>query len=279
MFLLLRWYARPTASSGFTVQGRGHALNKLTNVVILIPAQRGSADLVRTYRAGRPRAEWFRGLTLVLALSVPVGVWVARNKTVFGDWTGDSFKLRIQHWSLKQGGLFDHPLTTPGGQYFFWTSLIPSFWYGDVSWRTARIPPLWIRAVSIGLSPVLVLAGAVRSAVRPASVLELPLALAVSFLVVAFAVLSLVVVSMIFDFSKVSFPSRDYPYLFCGRLLLGTLVPFLALLVTGIDAISFGRPLVWHVLFGIVCLTEAVDQYSMLRLMLPSSFNWFHLPH
>jgi Predicted membrane protein (DUF2142) len=279
-YLLLRWLDRPSAVSAF-VAGLAVAatiLNKLTNIVILIPC--GIVlllDLQRCRREARPAVAWLRSLILVLTVSVLVGGWVARNRSLFGDWTGDSFKLYVQHWKLKKAGIFEHPLVSLRGQSFFWTMLIPSFWFGDVSWRAQSIPPEWIRWLAIVLSPTLVLAAAAQLGANRDS-LRSPLTIAVSLLVVGFAVLSLIVVSMIFDFTNAPFPSGDAPYLFCGRLLLGVLVPFLTLLITGIQYVSGGRARAGHVLFGVLCLMVIADQYAMLQVMLPSPFNWFHLP-
>jgi hypothetical protein len=280
-YLLLRWSDRPDMPLGVAAGLATAAviLVKLTNLVILVPcAILLLRHLVLSRRSERWSAAWLQVFVLVAAVSLPVAAWMVRNRLVLGDWTGDAFKLRILGWSMRREGWFDHPLLTAPGESVFWTKLVPSFWFGDVSWRQDTIPPHWLSVVSIALSPVLLVAAALGFLRRPGSSGN-PVAIGLCLVVVSLSLLSLVALSMVFDFGSCPFPSRDFPYLFCGRLILGMLVPFLTIMTAGADVLSFGHVNLRRAFIGIVCLMMLVDQYRMLDLMLPSHFNWFHLPH
>ncbi len=58
----------------------------------------------------------------------------------------------------------------------------------------------------------------------------------VNLLVVVLSVLLMAWLSISFDFGTCPYPSREHPYFVSGRLILGALVPFLALYVQGLVA-------------------------------------------
>ena len=75
-------------------------------------------------------------------------------------------------------------------------------------------------------------------------------------------------------------PSRDHPYVFAGRLMLGTLVPFVMSYLTGLDGILTKTRLRLPrlVVAGVLALTMVVSEALLSAPVFGSKYNWFHLP-
>ena len=90
----------------------------------------------------------------------------------------------------------------------------------------------------------------------------------------------LVSVSLAYDFGADGYPSRESPYLVSGRLILGALVPFLIMYLSGLEWL-FGwlrlRGARVPVLIAMVVLMGIV-QIFYLAPVFASQYNWFHLP-
>ncbi len=72
-------------------------------------------------------------------------VW---TKFHFGDLTGSTAKIGLLGWTRKPfGDWWQHPIFTPRGLWVFWSSLIASFWRGEVNWHGRPLswgPCRWI---------------------------------------------------------------------------------------------------------------------------------------
>ena len=102
----------------------------------------------------------------------------------------------------------------------------------------------------------------------------------VNVLVFAAGVGMLAVLSLIFDFGTFSYPSRELPFFTSGRLIGAALLPFMALLVYGLDALIARTALRGH---GVLILTDLALMLVLVQLVLSigaisSPYNWFHLP-
>ncbi len=84
--------------------------------------------------------------------------------------------------------------------------------------------------------------------------------------------------SIIYDFHKCFYPSREYPYFTSGRLMLGALIPFLLLFVFGLDHVlsGFGNAGKFLVLAAII-LFMLISEIITDWLVFSSQYNWFHM--
>lgn len=213
--------------------------------------------------------------TLCLTAFLPIALWITWVRTNFGDFTGDGGKAAVIGWTAKPFSLWwDHPIFSPHGFWTFWSDLALRFWKGEFMWHGAQIAwPLGniyypiLTLIILGLAAIRLFRknGAERAA--------LGLAL-VSFLA---SVGFLMLISIKFDFGHCVYPSRAFPYLTAGRLIIGELVPFAVLFVYGIVGLlePLGRKLTVAVLILLMSL-PAVSQVVLYRPVFASEHNWFH---
>ena len=93
------------------------------------------------------------------------------------------------------------------------------------------------------------------------------------------AVAVLAALSVAYDFGDLAYPSRAYPYITSGRLILVVLIPFLILYVRGLDRLL--AP-VAREKARLVCVLAIVGLITVSEFLLTwpvfgSSYNWFHL--
>ena len=84
--------------------------------------------------------------------------------------------------------------------------------------------------------------------------------------------------SVKYDFQDCFYPSREKPFFVSGRLLLGMLVPFLILVVAGLDRLMKNfqantKYFVLLVLLGFLVASEIATDLPVFS----SAYNWFHL--
>lgn len=288
IFLFLIWRDRELPSWGTGIAaGLMTALTfliKFSNVAIIVLF--AAAWIQKVLQVARQGQLGQRALELVataLAGALPVAGWLWRNYTVLGDLTASREKIAQLTWTYKPfAKLFAHPFFTPSGFGFFWGETLSRFWRGEIVWHHKVITPVVADYFFIGLSAVFVLMAAVRwwidrrkqprgpggpDAYLLASVL-------ISFLFLAY-------LSLVFDFGMCVYPSRKMPYLVSGRLIIGTLVPFLILLMRGFEfTISKLVPdiaIVPRLIFGAMVLMSAICWLTLLLSTMPSQYNWFHL--
>jgi hypothetical protein len=284
LWLLLRWSAgespgaRLSAATGASAAAA--VLVKLTNIAVMAACV--VAVLRKGYRAwksGRLRDVWPSATVLLLSAAAPVSLWMMRNELVLGDPTGTDAKIRHLGWQAKQlGELLEHPLFSLSGQGEFWGYLVSSFYNGDMSWHAQ-----WVKfdlsemffLVSLIALPAAVGVALLWRRPRDAPRNRFP-ALLASMLVASF-VLVLMALSLRFDFGACVFPSREFPYMASGRLIAGALIPFLALYASAVEVIVGHRKPLFVLAIAVSVLMMVVPQAILLRLVLQSRYNWFHL--
>ncbi|MDR3378777.1 MAG: hypothetical protein P4M10_08850, partial [Verrucomicrobiae bacterium] len=99
-----------------------------------------------------------------------------------------------------------------------------------------------------------------------------------SFFMFASAAAFLVYISVAFDFHDCFYPSREFPYLYCGRQALAALIPFMLVFTTGLDTLlarwrDRSKFILLGALLGLILAAEAAAN----RELFADSFNWFHL--
>jgi hypothetical protein len=289
--LLLEWDRRERAPAWLgAAAGLSTAavvLVKYSNVAIL--AVFGLVWVRRlTRRDGAPAALG------AVALALPLGVWFFHNQMELGDAFGTALKTQQLHWSPKPlSEIFDHPLFTPGGLGYFATELVERYWRGEIVWHLrvlALAPADWFFVAATALA---LCAAALRRFARGSRVPEPERrADTLCWLALAASVGLLVALSLRYDFGDCPYPSRERPYFVSGRLLIGTLVPFLVLFVSGLEFLAercgklsagpaearrcerFGAAAG----VGLAVVAMLVSRAEFLRAAARSRYNWFHLP-
>lgn len=256
-------------------------LTKYSNVPILVLLALGV--VVAALRGRRSGQRWIPGIAaLALASCVPIALWVARNILVLGDLTGSAAKLRMLDWSPKPtGDLLHHPIFAPGGIVTFWDSLIPTYWRGEVVWHGVALA--WGAADAFySVSTALFLGAAAVRYLRPRAAGDDGARAAgrMGLLAFALAVLFLVCMSVAFDFGRCHYPSRASPYLVSGRLIWGTVAPFLFLYAAGLDTVLARLGLRHYRMVALLSIAVAMTLSEVTTSMpvFRSEYNWFHLP-
>jgi preprotein translocase subunit SecE len=232
-------------------------------------------------KMGKIRAALPALAALMLCAVLPMAAWLGWCKYHFGDFTGTAVKIQFLGWTHKPfSEWWQHPIFTPHGFWTFLSRLLASFWQSDFLWHGRPLSSPVVNAVYavssvgfVGMSVVVLLS---RS---PGATAPQRQALWLGFWSIVSAVAFLGFLSLIFDFHNCIFPSRDHPYFTSGRLMLGSLIPFMLLFLYGLDQglsrikNNWVKPLV---LIGMI-LFMLISEIIINRPVFSSQYNWFHL--
>jgi hypothetical protein len=83
--------------------------------------------------------------------------------------------------------------------------------------------------------------------------------------------------SLQFDFGACINPSRERPYFFQGRLMLGALIPFATLYVYGLSRLLRHESGLVLAAIGAIAITITLLEGLANRLAFTSAYNWFHM--
>jgi hypothetical protein len=287
LYLLLRMYRieapRPGLALCAGLSAAAACLTKFTNAPIF--AVVGSVAFLKlgpSWWRKQPLVHLVPVVLLVMASSIPIGCWLARNYVVFGDLMGSALNNRFKTWTPKPiGEYWNHPIFTPVGFLVFWTELATTIWRGETYWLGNHLAATRIDAFYALSSTVFLLAFAIAAiADRGRTRTEARLATGLCSLLFALSVSVLVLVSVSFDFGTSFYPSRDLPFLTSGRLILGSCIPFLIMYLGGFEVLlgwlrlSFARLPLLILFVDLMVVSEIA--YSMQ--VFQSRYNWFHLP-
>lgn len=283
---LLKWLSskNPSALLG-AATGLAFAatyLTKATNLPLL--AVVGAALLFKTgqsFRRGEQRAVLSALLAFLGCAAPPILGWMMWCKSHFGDLTGSKFKAERFGWTVKPfGEWWHHPIFTPGGLWTYLSGQLATFWQGQFKWDNQPLVLPGTDFIYTVLSLVLLVA------VLPVLLPRFSKATAWQRRVLLFSLVCFVaglgffaLMSIIYDFHRCIMPSRQYPYFAFGRMLLGALIPFLLVIVCGLDYLlnRFGTMTKFIILASIISamlLTEIATDWRVFS----DPFNWFHLP-
>jgi hypothetical protein len=254
-------------------------LVKLTNVPILaIALLLVLWRLVRAHRTGSLLQVAPRLAALSISLLVPIALWLGWNAAALGDVSGHASVAA--GWTPKPlAERFDHPVFGIDGALYFGREVITTFWRGELIWRGERLASSWSDSFFVattlifGFAGVARLLGSGRLEAVPARLADLSAALAV-----ALGVLLLLWVSIGFDFESWAYPSRESPYLISGRLIAGTLIPFLILFCRGMDWVGTRIGSRHSVVVGaaVVALVALVSELVHSQPVFASTYNVLH---
>ena len=281
-YLILRGcYRKPM--SHFLLLSTGLALSaatltKLTNLPLLGVGLL-SGSLIIVFAARDPStisAKLTRCMTLIFAAIAPVLIWMLANLTTLADPLATSQKVQSLGWIQKPiTEWIPHPLFSLAGFIYFWRELLSSFWRGEFVWRTARLAsPLadsfyWVSSALI-LSVAIYLLWKLRGGQR--------VALAVASACFVAGIGFLIILSLGYDFGDCFYPSRALPFFTSGRLLLGSLIPFILIYAMSLDCITRRWPnwVRYSLLAAIACFVT-VEEVVISGPAFSSAFNFFHL--
>jgi hypothetical protein len=256
-------------------------LTKASNIAIL-PLAAGVIFIKAKQAVSQKRFKYYiPALTVfTLACVIPIAFWLGRNYVLFGDVIGSYSSEKVRTWTRKPfGKMFNHPIFTPSGLFYFLTELTKRLWRGEFVWKLKEIssPAMDLfYCISSALFFIISLFGLVFNR----SKIDGPYRFALwsGLFVVVFSVLFLAVSSMRYDFGQCFYPSREKPYFISSRLIAGVILPFLFLYIYGLQ-----RLLSWLCcasrLLVIIAVLVAVITISEIVLTWPvfgSSFNWFN---
>ena len=257
-------------------------LVKYSNVAIL--AALAAVILTAFWSARRSRglrAEVTRLALLALGAAAPIAAWLVRNRLVFGDFTGSGAEIAKLGWTLKPlTRVLDHPIFTPAGLITFSNELTARFWRGELVWHARPLSYVGTDLLYVATSVLFLTAALTALLIRRRKLGEAERAsLELSAVVVAISVLFMMGLSIAYDFGGCMSPSRAHPFFTHGRRISGTLIPFLLLYVTGLDAL-LGRKRNLAIGFGILLLIACIATVSQVFLSLDalrSAYNLFHM--
>jgi len=225
------------------------------------------------------RATFIAFAALVICSVIPIGSWMFWTKHQFGDLTGSTAKIALLGWTQKPfADWWQHPIFTPHGLWVFWSSLITSFWRGELTWHGRMLdwgPVDALFAISSLILPASAGIG-VAAAIGLSSFQRQAVGLSIA--ICAAGILFLALLSIEFDFGNSTGPSRAHPYFTAGRLLAGALIPFAICYVYGL--IVMLRPAKSAVLplaiIASLIVFVAVSEIGTNRVVFASEHNWFH---
>lgn len=280
---LLKWLEDPSASAG-GLTGLAFAatyLSKITNLpLLLIVMAAAFIKTVQSYRQKFRRPVVEALIAFLFCAEPPIIAWMIWCKSNFGDLTGSAVKTQFLGWTVKPfSQWWHHPIFTPDGLWTFLSGQLGTFWQGEFYWHRQPMALPGTNIFYTLLSLVLLAAAAPALFRRFSNDPAQRYSLRVSMVCFAAMLAFFALLSVIYDFHNCPYPSRQYPFFISGRLLLGALVPFLVLVVYGLDRIlnRFGNVAKFSVLTLMVAAMVAVE-IATDRPVFSSEYNWFHLP-
>jgi len=217
---------------------------------------------------------------LAFCAAIPVLGWLLWMETYFGDFTGAASKAQLLGWTRKPfSDWWSHPIFTPQGMWTFLSELIATFWRGEVMWhgRTIGFKGMDLFYVLSSLVFLLVAVISLSREHRKGTSKEQRRILWIAVACVIATIVFLAFLSLQFDFGTCINPSRERPYFFQGRLMLGALIPFATVYAYGLSRLLGHEPGLLLGAVGAIAITITVSELLANRVAFTSSYNWFHM--
>jgi hypothetical protein len=280
---LLKWVQNPSASVG-GLTGLAFAatyLAKITNlplllVVLAVAVLKTSQPVERIER----RATMEALIGFLCCAIPPIAGWMIWCKANFGDITGSTMKTEFLGWTIKPWTeWWRHPIFLPSGLWTYLSEQLGTFWQGEFCWHHERMALPGTHALYTIVSLCLIGAAVPAMFRRYSADAAQRRALRISLACFAASLGFFAVLSVIYDFHNCPAPSRQYPYFTAGRMLLGMLIPFLMLIVYGLDRLLWrlGTVVKFAVLAAMILGMLALEITTNLPAF-SNEYNWFHLP-
>jgi hypothetical protein len=236
----------------------------------------------RLHKAAKLRTALPALTLLFLSAVLPIAGWLAWSKYAFGDFFGSAAKLHFLTWTLKPfSEWWHHPIFSPQGLWTFVSGLLVGFWQGELWWHGQLLTLPVVNALYVITSLCFFGLAVVSLRPRASTATETQgYALWLSFWLCIMCVMFLAFLSVIYDFGLCMYPSRGYPYMTAGRLILGALIPFLLLYLYGMDYMLRGtkNKWLWPVALSGMILFMLISEIVTDWQVFFSQYNWYHLP-
>ncbi|HEY1786600.1 MAG TPA: DUF2142 domain-containing protein [Verrucomicrobiae bacterium] len=284
---IVKWLRaeRPSAWLG-AVTGLALAatyLTKMTNLPLLVVAV--VAIALKIAQTLGTQGKVLPALAAFLCCAVPpILGWMLWSKFNYGDLTGSKLKMEHFGWTIKPfGQWWHHPIFSPAGVWSYLSGQLGTFWQGEFEWyyppqaRALALPGT--AAIYTILSLVLTVMALPSLFLRKNSDQLQRHALQLSLACFGAALAFFALASVIYDFHDCVNPSRQHPFFQAGRMMLGTLIPFLLLVACGMDRAlnRFGNGTKFAAL-SIFVLSMLVVEVATGWPAFSNQYNWFHLP-
>jgi hypothetical protein len=280
---LLHWLRAESASIGLgAVTGLAAAatyFTKLSNLPLIVVALFVVIAKLLLIIRRTPRAGLAALAALVVCAAIPIGSWMVWSQHQFGDPSGSTVKIMLLGWTRKPfPEWWQHPIFTPHGVWVFWSSLLASFWRGELSWH-GRLLSWGPVDGFFALSSLILLGCAIVGLSRWAGLSAFQRqAIAIAILIFGGGIIFLALLSIPFDFGASTGPSRSHPYFTAGRLLSGALIPFAVAYVYGAVFLlrKAQRAVLRLAILAGVATFLATSEIIVNHVTFGSGHNWFH---
>ncbi|MCE5341467.1 MAG: DUF2142 domain-containing protein [Planctomycetaceae bacterium] len=269
MSLKYHFFAGLLAAALFLTRMPNAALLMLVLVIIILKIKKERTSLC-----------FFRIGILLSAFLVPVSIWMIRNYFVFGDLAGIRYKAKYWGWTPKPfNQLWNHPFFLDDGISQFFTSLIETFWRGELAWHwnciSSNIADQFYIKSSIIFTAIFLFIYIYNYKKNTATY---HIVMGLSFLVIAAAIFLQAFASILYDYHNCLSPSRDRPYFVAGRVISSVLVPFLLIYIDGIWKLfgKLGSKAVM-LMIALMVITITISEFWLTRHVFTSPYNWFAL--
>ncbi|MGC2062234.1 MAG: DUF2142 domain-containing protein [Thermodesulfovibrionales bacterium] len=255
-------------------------LTKFSNVAIVgISVVIVCLKMLQIYRR-KLAGELPKIFLLVLSAALPVVVWLGRNYLTLGDISGTAAKTSALTWSVKPfDEMWGHPIFSSEGFAYFWSEIMRTFWRGEFVWQGTRLMTEtadWFYIIS---SSLFILAAGIGLFLRRRVSVSERFTTGICLLIVAFSVIFLAGLSIVFDFGICQYPSRENPFLTSGRLLIGMIIPLLAVYLAGLNLILSKLKIKFNPIFLVIIIAVFIT-YSEISITCPifsNEHNWFNI--
>jgi hypothetical protein len=252
-------------------------LTKLSNAPLLVISGMFIAlKILQLAKNGKLRGSLPALALLIFCAAAPIAGWLAWTKYAFGDLTGTAAKLQFITWTPKPfAEWWHHPIFTPQGFWTFVSDLLVTFWQGEFHWHGSPLDLPLPDAIYVVLTLSFV---AMALMTFRAAHVEQRRALLLSLGCLLAGIAFLGYLSIAYDFGICPNPSREHPYFTAGRLILGALIPFLLLFLSGVDFLlrdlekKWALPIALTAIILFMLVSEVITDWPVFA----SQYNWYH---
>jgi hypothetical protein len=223
-------------------------------------------------------------LYFLCAAVPPILIWAMWSRYHYGDFTGSKLKMGYLTWTIKPfGEWWQHPIFTPTGFWTYVSGQLATFWQGEFQWYypphsgPLALPGSDLVYTILSLALLAFALPGLFSRTNPDQSERKALQLGLVCFVVELGFFGLA--SIIYDFHRCPNPSREHPYFHMGRMLLGSLIPFLLVIVYGLNRLMnrFGNATKFAIL-AVMILVMLGAEIATDWPAFSNPYNWFHLP-
>lgn len=256
-------------------------LSKSTNLPLLIvSATVIGAKIWTLLKQDRLKASLPALGVMFISAALPVAAWMVWCKIYFGDFIGSTLTMHLLGWTIKPiSEWWHHPIFSADGIWTYWLGQFWTLWEGELMWHGRQLVFPSSEVVYAIVSAVLLIAAATGLLPRYSKVTNFQRrSLWLGYLCFASSLGFFAFLSIIYDFHNCIYPSREHPFFHSGRTMLGALIPFLLLIVYGLDRLldrvgNIGKFVTLATMILAMVLLEITTDWPVFF----SRYNWFHI--